>query len=173
MTYTGRDLLLGGLFVSLAIVLPILFHAVGLGSAFLPMFFPIITAGFLVALPVAVTVGFISPLTSALLTGMPPFYPPLAIIMMVEGVVLGGIPAILHQKHSLKVWPTLVITILADRLVLFVGVVLSAMWLNIPEEVLGLAALISSLPGVVFIFVVIPPLVHKLQDKMRGFVVLE
>jgi hypothetical protein len=33
------------------LVFPIIFHAVGLGSAFLPMFFPIIAAGFLIALP--------------------------------------------------------------------------------------------------------------------------
>ena len=173
MTYSGRDLLLGGLFVALAVVLPILFHAIGLGGAFLPMFFPIITAGFLLALPVAVTVGLISPLTSALLTGMPPFYPPIAIIMMFEGVILAGGPALLHQKHGWNVWPTLVVIILLDRAALFVGVVLSALWLNIPEEVLGLASLIHSLPGVILIFIIVPPLVRKLREKMQGFIILE
>jgi len=61
MKYSGRDLLLDGLFLSLALVVPVLFHVIGLGSTFLSMFFPIIIIGFLVAFPVAV--GFISPLT--------------------------------------------------------------------------------------------------------------
>jgi len=61
MKYSGPNLLLGGLFLSLALVVPILFHAIGLESAFLPMFFPIIIAGFLVAFPVAV--GLVSTLT--------------------------------------------------------------------------------------------------------------
>jgi len=39
MKYSGQDLVLGGLFLSLALVVPFLFHAIGLGSAFLPMFF--------------------------------------------------------------------------------------------------------------------------------------
>ncbi|UCH97132.1 MAG: ECF transporter S component, partial [Candidatus Aminicenantes bacterium] len=71
--YSGYDLLLGGLFMALALVFPMVFHAVGLGSAFLPMFYPIAAAGFLVALPVALVVGTMSPLVSALITGMPPF----------------------------------------------------------------------------------------------------
>ena len=63
MKYSGQDLVLGGLFSSLALVVPFLFHAIGLRSAFLPMFFQVIIAGFLVVLPVAMAVGFISPLT--------------------------------------------------------------------------------------------------------------
>ncbi|MCU0289629.1 MAG: ECF transporter S component, partial [Acidobacteria bacterium] len=63
---SGYDLLLAGLFMALALVLPLLFHAIGLGSAFLPMFFPIIAAGFLVTLPAALVVGVMSPLVSAL-----------------------------------------------------------------------------------------------------------
>lgn len=173
MSYSGRDLLLGGMFLSLALVFPILFHALGLGGAFLPMFFPMIIAGFLVSFPVAVVVGFVSPLLSAFLTGMPPFFPPIAFILMIEGVVLTGIPALLHQKYGLKVWPTLIITLMVDRLVLVIGVVLSALWLNIPKEVLGLAALINSLPGIVIIIIVIPPLVKVLQKRMQEFITTE
>ena len=63
MKYSGQDLVLGGLSLSLALVVPSLFHAIGLGSAFLPMFFQVIIAGFLVVFPLAMDVGFISPLT--------------------------------------------------------------------------------------------------------------
>jgi len=78
------QLLTGGLFLALALGLPLAFHLVGLGSSFLPMFYPILLAGFLLDFQVAVLVGLLSPLLSAALTGMPPFYPPIAFIMMAE-----------------------------------------------------------------------------------------
>jgi len=171
--YSGRDLLLGGLFLVLALVIPVFFHAVGLGSAFLPMFFPIIIAGFLVALPVAVVVGLMAPITSSLLTGMPPIFPPTAFIMMVEGVVLAGVPALLYQKYKLNIWLTLLVTILADRLVLLGAVLLAAKWLELPQGVLGLASLIRGIPGIILIFIVIPSLVKKLQERMQNLAIME
>lgn len=167
MRYSGRDLILGSLLLALALIFPILFHAVGLGSAFLPMFYPIIIAGFLVALPVAATVGLLAPIASSILTGMPPLFPPIAFIMMVEGLVLAAIPAFLHQKHKIKIIPTLAATIVAERLLLLGAVVISARWLSLPEGVLGLASLAHSLPGIIFIFIIIPPLVKKLEKKIQ------
>ncbi|MBS3818862.1 ECF transporter S component [bacterium] len=173
MRYSGRDLLLGGLFLALALVVPVLFHAVGLGSAFLPMFFPILITGFLVAWPVAVVVGFIAPLFSALLTGMPPLFPPVAFIMMAEGLFLAGIPALLYQRYRWNLLVTLVITLLVDRLVLLGGVLMASRWLHLPEGVLGLASLIRGLPGIALILVLIPPLVKKLQQRMSFLCVME
>ena len=165
--YSGRDILLGGLFLSLALALPVLFHAVGLGSAFLPMFFPILLAGFFTAPAVAATVGFTAPLISALLTGMPPFFPPVAFIMMLEGLVLGGVPAWLHQKFQRGVYPSLILTLIMDRLLLFGLVVLASAWLNLPREVLGIASVARGIPGIVLILVIIPPLVKSLEGRLR------
>ena len=173
MKYSGQDLLLGSLLLALALILPILFHAVGLGSAFLPMFYPILTAGFLIAWPVAAAVGFLAPLTSALLTGMPPLFPPIAPIMMMEGLVLTSLPYWLHQKHSLKIIPTMVVTVAAERAVLLAAVVLLAKWLELPEGVLGLVSVARGLPGIVIIFIIIPPLVKKLEQRIKHQWLLE
>ncbi|MFW6161084.1 MAG: ECF transporter S component [Acidobacteriota bacterium] len=166
MSYQGRDVVLGGLFLALALVIPILFHAVGLGSAFLPMFFPIIAAGFLISPSVSLVVGITSPLFSALLTGMPPFFPPIAFIMMVEGVVLAGIPSLLYQKYRINSYLTLIITLLADRIVLFLAVIVISKWLDLPENVLGWASVIRGLPGIALIMLIIPPLIKKLREQM-------
>jgi len=178
--YSGQDFLLGSLLLALALILPILFHAVGLGSAFLPMFYPILTAGFLIAWPVAAAVGFLAPLTSALLTGtsalltgMPPLFPPIAPIMMMEGLVLTSLPYWLHQKHSLKIIPTMVVTVAAERAVLLAAVVLLAKWLELPEGVLGLISVARGLPGIVIIFIIIPPLVKKLEQRIKHQWLLE
>ncbi len=166
-------MILGGLFLALALVIPILFHAVGLGSAFLPMFFPIIVAGFLIAPAVALVVGITSPLFSALLTGMPPIFPPIAFVMMAEGLVLAGIPSLLYQKFRFNTYLTLVITLALDRAVLFLAVVMVSMWLDLPENVLGWASLIRGLPGIVLILLIIPPLVEKLKERMTRLSLME
>jgi hypothetical protein len=165
--YSGYDLLLGGLFMALALVFPLIFHAVNLGSAFLPMFYPIIAAGFLVALPAAVVVGVMSPLVSAVLTGMPPFYPPIVFIMIAEGIVLTAIPALLYQRFKVNPWITTAITMAVDRLLVLVLVLLFSRLLELPEGVLTAAALIKGIPGTVLILAVIPPLVRQMDAKIR------
>ena len=171
--YNGRDLLLGGLFLALALVLPVLFHAAGLGSAFLPMFFPILLAGFFTAPIVAIAVGCTAPLVSALLTGMPPFFPPVAFIMMLEGCVLGGGAAWMHQKFRGGIYPTLILTLILDRLVLFGSVLLAAAWLDLPQGVLGMASVVRGLPGIILILVIIPPLVKSLEGRLRLLATME
>jgi len=171
--YSGRDTLLGGLLIALALVLPVLFHALNLGSAFLPMFLPIGVAGYLLALPVALAVGMLSPLISALLTGMPPFFPPIAPIMMVEGLALAGIPALLYQRYRWNLYLTLLITLFVDRVVALGLVILASKWLDIPEGAMGLSMILKGIPGVIFLFVALPPIVRLLEEKMRDAVILD
>ena len=173
MKYSGRDYLLGGLFLALSLVIPVIFHALGLGPAFLPMFFPIILSGFMVSLPVALSVGILAPVTSMFLTGMPPVYPPIVFIMMIEGLVLAGIPAVLYQKYKWKVFPVLFMTMIGDRLVLFWCILIIMKWLKLPGEILGLAFVLRGIPGIVLIFIVIPPLVWSLEKKIKSMPVLE
>ena len=164
---SGFDHLLGGLFIALALAFPVIFHVVGLGGSFLPMFFPIATAGFLLPLPSAVAVGVLSPLFSALLTGMPPFYPPIAFIMMAEGAVLGAVPAILYRRLKLNAWLTISLAMAADRLVLLVSVLMLSRLFELPEGVLTAAALIKGIPGTIAIILVVPPLAKKMEAKIR------
>jgi hypothetical protein len=131
------------------------------------MFFPIAAAGFLLTLPSAAAVGMLSPLVSALLTGMPPFYPPIAFIMIAEGLVLGALPAILYQKLKLNAWLVMALTMAADRLVLLASVLLLARLLELPKGVLTAAALLKGIPGTIAILLVIPPLVKKMEAKIR------
>lgn len=173
MKYSGFDLLFAGLFVAMAVVFPLLFHAVGLGSAFLPMFYPIVAAGFLVELPLAVAVGVLSPLVSALLTGMPPFFPPVAFIMMAEGLVLAGLPSLLHQRYRLAVLPTLILALAVDRLVVLGAVILVSHLLELPEGFLGLASVIRGLPGVAAMCLIMPPLVKVLVERKRRVAIME
>jgi len=165
--YTGYDLVLGGLLMALALVFPVIFHAVGLGSSFLPMFYPIVTAGFLVAFPPALTVGLLSPLVSALITGMPPFFPPIVFIMMIEGIALVSVPALFYRKWKTNPWLTAILTMLADRIVLFLTVSIISQWMDLPQRLLGITALVKGLPGVIAIIIIIPPFIKKMEKHFQ------
>lgn len=173
MKYPGIDILLAGLFLSLALVFPIIFHALGMGGSFLPMFYPIVVAGYLISLPLALVVGVMAPLVSALSTGMPPFYPPVAFLMMFEGMVLVTFPAILHQKYHLNILMTLIFTLIMDRLAVLVFVVLIAKWLALPPGALGLVSVLKGIPGIIIMLFVIPPLVKRLNLKKKQLAIME
>jgi hypothetical protein len=104
---------------------------------------------------------------------MPPFFPPIAFIMMIEGIVLAGIPSLLYQKYRLNIHLTLVITLAADRFLLFLAIVGVSKWLDLPENILGWASLIKGLPGIVLIILIIPPLVKKLIHRMAYISLME
>jgi hypothetical protein len=173
MKYSGVDVLIAGLLSSLAIIFPIVFHAVGLGSAFLPMFYPVVVAGFLINVESALLVGILSPLLSAILTGMPPFFPPIAFIMMAEGIVLVVTPWLLYQKFQMNIRFSLVFTLLLDRLVLLMVVVAISGWLDLPRDILGIISVVRGFPGLLVMLIVIPPLVKRLEIRKKQIMVLE
>ncbi|MBN2144414.1 MAG: ECF transporter S component, partial [Candidatus Aureabacteria bacterium] len=66
---------------AVALLLPLVFHLFHLGHIFMPMYLPLVLLGFYVGPAAAGITSFIIPLISALATGMPPFYPPVAAVM--------------------------------------------------------------------------------------------
>lgn len=165
MKHPSFDYILAGLLLSAALVLPIFFHLLGLGSAFLPMFFPLALAGFLVAPPLAMIVGVAAPLLSALLTGMPPFYPPIAFIMMAEGLLFTALPQPLQRLLHLPDWLTLLFILLLDRALLFVLIKAMAVFMELPPWLLGWAAVANGLPGLALMLAVLPWLLPTLRAK--------
>jgi len=165
MKHPSFDYVLAGLFLAAALVLPVFFHALGLGSAFMPMFYPLVLAGFLVAPPLAMITGVAAPLVSALLTGMPPFYPPIAFIMMAEGLLFTALPHWLQKLLRLPVWLTLLAIILLDRLLLFLLTSIMAEFMQLPPRLLGLTAVLHGLPGLAVMIAVLPWFIPKLRER--------
>jgi len=151
-----------------ALVLPLVFHALGLGSEFLPMFPPIIMAGCLTALPVGLTVGILSPLVSAVLTGMPPFFPPIAWIMAIEGAVMVLTARWLTEKVHAGARTVVILVLLVDRLVLLGAVLAVATWLDLPRGVLGLVSVVRGAPGILIMIVSLPPLIKTLAGRLQS-----
>ena len=93
---TARELAYCGVFGAAALLLPVVFHVVQLGRMFLPMYLPLVALAFFVRPMPAATTGIAAPILSGALTGMPPFYPPIAVLMSIE---LGLTALVLSALH--------------------------------------------------------------------------
>ena len=85
-----RYLTTASLFIAAGIAAGLIFHTTGIGGQIaLPLHYPAFLAGFVLGWRWGVSVGFIVPLLSALVTGMPPLIPS-ALLMAPELAVYGN-----------------------------------------------------------------------------------
>ncbi len=154
---SSREIAYCGCLGAAALLLPVLFHLLRLGHIFMPMYFPLVLLAFFVRpVPSAIT-AFITPLISATVTGMPPFYPPIAIFMAIELSIMNAI--ISGVKHK---WPrmndlvTLVPTLLFGR-ILYVGLVYAfSLVIELPAKFMAGLSFLGGWPGIILMIVVIP-----------------
>jgi len=157
--FEARDLAMGGLLGALAIALPMVFHALGpgVGPIFLPMYLPLLALGLLSGWQVALTAGCIVPLLSAVLTGMPPLAPPIALLMLVELAALATTASV-ARSHRLGILPATVLALVAARVagvlaLLTVGHALGYNKSVFEYAILGLAV---SWPGMLLQLTIVP-----------------
>lgn len=158
---------MSAIMAAMALVLPFAFHAVGLGSKFLPMLLPLLLNGFLVPAPWAILTGALVPLLSSVTTGMPPLFPPVAAGMSLEGAVLGGVSAAIYRGRGSRLWLALVAAVVLGRAASFGSNWLLAELLDLPPRMTAAAALIQGLPGVLLQLAVVP-LVVRQAARRRG-----
>ncbi len=156
---------LAALFAALGLVLPILFHLTGLGSAFLPMFLPILMGSMLLPMQLAISIAVLTPVISFVFTGMPPVYPPVLPVMITELLIISTIASFLHFRRNLSVWLTLALALGTDRLFLLLVVYWIAPYMGLPGAFTSGAAVLHGIPGIVFMFIVIPFSLNILESK--------
>ena len=157
----SRELALCGLFGAAALVLPFLFHLVHLGSLFLPMYLPLVTLALLVRPAPAAVTAVVTPLLSTALTGMPPFWPPISVLMAIELGVMAALLSALRQR-----WPRgnvllVLVPVLGLGRLLSVGLVYAAARaMTLPAPFLASVSFLSGWPGVVLMLVAVPGIVR-------------
>jgi len=162
---TLRSMIVSAMMTALAIILPMAFHAVGLGNKFLPMFLPLLLNGFLSTWPWAILSALIAPWLSAALTGMPPVYPPIALVMSGEGIVLAGVASILYRATNRRIWPALVVAVVLSRVTGFLLMWALAVAFHLPRTITATATLAEGLPGVALQIILIPIILRGLQQR--------
>lgn len=159
-----REVSLASVFGAAALALPVLFHALGLGAAFLPMFLPLSAAGFLLPFRVAGPLAVIVPVVSFVLTGMPPMtVPPTGPIMILELGFLLAANRWLFHRLKLNVFAAAAIATLAERIFYLGLLFLAATVLHLPRLVFSLASLIKSIPGTILLLTAVPGIVTAVR----------
>lgn len=167
----ARDLALAGLFGAAALLLPVLFHTIHLGRVFMPMYLPLVALAFLVRPRTAMATAVMVPLLSALATGMPPVYPPIAPVMAVElSLVCGAIAMARQRWPAANEWLVLVPALVTGRVLnaaLMYGV---GRLMGLPAEFIAGLSFLAGWPGVVLMIVVVPPLVRTVAGRRASVV---
>lgn len=117
-----KKLVLSGIFLALALVLPFLTGQLEeIGNMLLPMHIPVLLCGFICGAPYGALVGVIAPLLRSLLFGMPPFFPKacsMAFELAAYGFLSGSGYQLLSAKSSVvRVYGTLIGAMLGGRIV--------------------------------------------------------
>lgn len=168
-TATPRELAHAGVFGAAAMLLPLFFHLLQLGKVFMPMYLPLIALAFFVRAPTAMTTALVVPMLSGLLTGMPPFHPPIAVMMGIElALMAAAISVVVDRFPDVNPYAVLVPVLLLGRVSYVVMVYGAAQLMDLPAQLLASVSMLSGWPGIVLMLAVIPPLVMLHRRRFRG-----
>lgn len=150
--------------IALGLILPSFFHMFGAGTALLPMHIPVLLCGLIFGWQYGAVCGFILPLLSSALTGMPPFFP-IGVAMVFELCAYGALTGMFYQKLRWNVYPALIAAMLGGRIVSGAA---NAVFMNMADKPYGFAAFLSgafvrALPGILIQILLIPTLVLALE----------
>ena len=156
-----RRLTLAGLLMAVGLLLPYFTsHMFGLsGTVFLPMHIPVLLIGLICGEGYGALSGFLIPVVSSMLTGMPPVFPMLP-IMAGELVVYGFVSGFIHRKTG-KVYISMLPAMVCGRIVY--GLIFTALTIANGEALRALsvsAAFVQGLPGIVIQLIFIPIIVR-------------
>lgn len=157
-------LVLGGMFLALAIVFPFITGQIPkVGAALCPMHFPVLLCGFFCGPWTAAAVGFIAPLLRFALFGMPPLIPS-GVSMCFELAAYGALAGLLYRllpKKKGYIYLSLIGAMLGGRVIW--GAVRVIMF-GLGKSEFGWAAFLSgafvnAVPGIILQLVLIPLIV--------------
>ncbi|MBE6013081.1 ECF transporter S component [Anaeropeptidivorans aminofermentans] len=163
MKLSTRNIVFTALFITLGVVFPQAFHAVGLaGQIFSPMHIPVLICGFVCGLPYAVICGIVTPLLSSAITGMPPIFP-VGLSMMAELAAYGLFSALLYKKFN--VYVSLIGAMLLGRVVMGIANTLLIGLAGNPYsfQTFITAAFVTALPGIILHIIIVPIIVIALE----------
>lgn len=168
MKYSARELALAGMFGALGIVLPMLFHLIGLGKIFLPMHLPILMCGFLVSPTVALVCGIVTPIISGALTSMPPLFP-IGVIMAAELGVLALSASIFYTKLKLHYFVAVILAMISARIAHAVFALLLSPFIQQEQSLKMIAfSMIASWPGIIIQLTAIPTTMAIIKNKSKS-----
>lgn len=163
---TIKNWIQGAVFIAVGIALPFLFHQIpNGGSIFLPMHIPVLLGGLFLPAPIALFVGMLTPFLSSVLTGMPPFFPMMP-IMVFELGAYGFFTAVLFKKFK-NVWVSLLLGIICGRIISGATVFILASFFGVKMQPLLFlqGALVKGFPGIIIQLILIPSCYYLIKKR--------
>ena len=153
--------------IALCYVLPLAFHAIGLGSALSPMHIPVLLCGLICGGWWGALCGIVGPVLSSLLSGMPPM---MMLVRMIPELCVYGLAGgicmrfIRTGKATADLYISLAVAMVAGRIV---GGIASAIFYTVTTGVYSIALwatnyFAEALPGIVAHLIIVPVLVFTL-----------
>ena len=154
--------------IALCVIMPLFFHAVGLGGAFSPMHFPVLMCGLLCGPWYGLLCGILGPILSSLTTGMPGA--PMLISMIPELAVYGLVTGLLMRvirtgKPLADIYLSMIPAMVLGRIVggIAKAFVLLSSAKSYSVAVWASAYFAETLPGTILQLVLLPMLVLALM----------
>lgn len=169
MKFDVRKIVMGGLLLAIGVILPFLFHTVGLsGTIFSPMHIPVLLGGFILGPVLGLIVGILTPILSMLTNGMPQV--PFLWVMIIELGLYGLLGGVFHRLLKGKVIIPLVISMILGRLGGGLAAYILSNLFNFKlNAVMFLkGAFITALPGIIIHIVLIPILFMAYKSSAKN-----
>lgn len=160
-----KELTLAAILIALGIIIPMFTHYIAAGNVLLPMHIPVLIAGFVLKPRYAVLVGVLTPILSSVLTGMPPTFPMLP-IMVFELATYALVASILRQKLNLNIYLILIISLICGRIVATIVVFILIAKFNapFPSAIVFITNSISTgIIGIIIQLIIIPPVANAVN----------
>ena len=158
---------LTAMFIAFCVILPMAFHAVGLGSTFARLHIPVLMCGLISGGAYGLICGMVGPLLSSVITGMPgaAMLPSMVPELMAYGLVSG---LLMKRVRTGKLYADLYISLGAAMLIgrVVAGIAKMLLFMGGEGYSLGLwisAHFVTAAPGIVCHLVVIPILISTLM----------
>lgn len=156
-----KRIVIAGLLLAIGVIVPYIFHTTGIpGPVFLPMHIPVLIGGFLLPAPLAILLGMLTPIINSLVTGMPAF--PISIIMIFELGIYGLIASLLYRKLKLPLFLSLIISMIAGRIMAGLMVFILAAFFGMQEDPITFIKLatVTGIPGIIIQLILVPVLIY-------------
>lgn len=160
-----KKLIITAFCITMGLVFPSVFHLFGgTGPVFLPMHIPVLVCGFVCGYRYGALCGFILPLLSSILTGMPPIFP-IGLAMAFELMTYGLLTGLLYKKVG--IYPSLIGAMLGGRAISGIA---NAVLLGVAGRPYGLSvfltgAFVTAIPGIILQLIAVPVLIKALEKS--------
>ena len=156
--------------IALCYVLPVAFHALGLGSMFSPMHIPVLLCGLVCGSFYGAFCGVAGPVLSSVLSGMPSATGLVSMVpeLLIYGLVSGLLMKLVRTgKLQLDLYISLVPAMLLGRIAAGIAKALFVRWMATGETfniaVWATSYFVGSFPGIVVHLILLPILVMTLM----------